>query len=148
MTEIFVDADACPVRNEVMRVAERHDLLVHMVMNGTLRLPESRLLHRVLVPEGLDAADDWIATRVGEGDIAITADILLASRCLQNGAVVLGPSGRSFDENNIGHAKAVRELKSMLRDRGEIRDHSPSFTRKDRSRFLQVLEQLVREVRQ
>ncbi len=127
MTKIYLDADACPVKAEVIRVAERHGLVVHMVSNGTIRPIASALIHRVLVPQGANAADDWIVARADEGDIAITADILLAARCLQNGAEALGPSGRRSDSNNIGHALALRGLKARLIDRGYIRGSTPSF---------------------
>ena len=143
---IFVDADACPVRTEVTKVADRHGLIVYMVANGTMRMPESPNLRRVLVGEGLDVADDWIAGRIGKGDIAVTADIQLAARCLEQAAAVIGPTGRIFDANNIGHALAMRELKTQLRDMGEIRDHGPSFTKRDRSRFLRSLEEAVRRI--
>lgn len=145
--EIYVDGDACPVKAEVVRVAERHGLAVHMVSNAYMRLPESAMVRRVVVSDGFDAADDWIAERVGTGDIVITADIPLASRCLERGADVLGPSGRPFDAHNIGNAVAMRELKSFLRDTGEIRDHAPAFTKQDRSRFLQKLEETVQAIR-
>ena len=147
MTEIFVDADACPVKREILRVAERHGLVVHMVANGTVYLPPSPGLRRVLVPDTPDAADDWIAERVSEGDVAVTADILLAERCLDKGAAVLGPSGRAFDRHNIGNAVAMRSLNAMLRDQGTIRGTAPGFGKRERSRFLQALEETVRGLR-
>lgn len=144
--EIYVDADACPVKDEVVRVAERHSAPVHIVSNSWMRLPNSPLVQRVVVAEGPDAADDWIADRIGNGDIVVTADIPLASRCLKAGARALGPSGKPFDDNNIGMAMAMRELMSDLRDTGEVRGNNPAFTRQDRSRFLQVLEQVIQEI--
>ena len=147
MTSIFVDADACPVKAEITKVADRHGLSVYMVANGAMRLPESPNLTRVLVGEGFDVADDWIAGRIGEGDIAVTAYIQLAARCLKQAAAVIGPTGRVFDTDNIGNALAMRELKSQLRDMGEIRDHGPAFSKRDRSRFLEVLEETVRGFR-
>lgn len=143
MLEIYVDGDACPVKEEVLRVAERHQLLVHLVSNRWLRGPENPLVRRVVVTDGFDAADDWIAEHAGSGDIVVTADIPLAARCLKNGASVLGPTGRPFSEANIGMALAMRELKSQLRDAGEIRDHGPSFSKRDRSAFLQALESII-----
>ena len=140
---IYVDADACPVKDEVMRVAGRHGIRVHYVSNAWMRLPDSPLVNRVVVSDGFDAADDWIADNIAPGDIAITADIPLAARCLSRGARVVGPSGRRFTEDGIGAALAMRDLKSHLRDSGEIRDHGPPFTKQDRSRFLQALEQAV-----
>lgn len=147
MLEIFVDADACPVKSEVLRVAERHGLTVHLVSNQWMRLGDSPRINRVVVPEGADAADDWIAAHIGSGDIAVTADILLADRCLKKGADVLGPTGKPFDQGNIGMAVATRELMSHLRDTGEIRDNAPAFSKQDRSRFLDALENTVQAIR-
>jgi len=143
VTEIYVDADACPVKDEVLRVAARHGLSVHMVSNQWMRLPESPLINRVIVSDGFDAADDWIAERTGAGDIAITSDIPLASRCLEAGAWVLGPGGKPFTTDNIGMALSMRDLNAHLRDTGEIRGGGPSFTKQDRSNFLQALETAV-----
>lgn len=140
MTEIYVDADACPVKDEVLRVATRHGLTVHIVGNTWLRMPASPLINSVVVPEGPDAADDWIAEHVGPGDIAITGDIPLAARCLGAGAQTMDHKGKPFNQDNIGMAVAMRDLKSHLRETGEIRDHGPSFTKQDRSNFLQALE--------
>jgi uncharacterized protein YaiI (UPF0178 family) len=140
---IYVDADACPVKDEVVRVAERHGLNVHFVSNTWMRLPESTLVERVLVPEGADAADDWIVEHIGPEDIAVTADIPLASRCLKRGAQVIGPTGKPFTESGIGMALAMRELSAHLRETGESKGYSASFTRRDRSRFLEVLEHAV-----
>lgn len=145
--EIYVDGDACPVKDEVLRVAERHGVTVHLVSNQWLRGPDSPLLRRVVVTEGLDAADDWIAGRVGPQDIVVTADIPLAARCLERGARVVGPTGRRFTESGIGMALAMRELTGFLRDSGEIRGGGPAFSRRDRSQFLQALEQAVQEIR-
>ncbi len=141
--EIYVDADACPVKGEVLRVAERHGLAVHMVSNGWLRMAEGPRVHRVVVPEGADAADDWIVAHIGPGDIAITADILLADRCLKKGARVLGPTGKPFTGENIGMAVAMRDLMADLRDSGEIKGGGPGFSKRDRSRFLEALENAV-----
>jgi len=147
MTAIYVDADACPVKDEVVRVAERHKLQVHFVSNAWMRLPESQLVSRVVVAEGPDAADDWIATRIGRGDVAVTADIPLASRCLKAGARVVGPTGKPFTSANIGTALAMRELQQHLRETGESKGYNASFTRADRSRFLQALEEAVQAIR-
>ncbi len=144
VTEIYVDADACPVKDEVLRVAARHGLAVHYVSNQWMRLPESPLVNRVVVDDGFDAADDWIAENAGPGDIAITADILLAARCLEAGAAALGHNGKPFTPENIGAAVAMRELKSHLRETGEISGAGPSFSKADRSNFLQALEAAVR----
>ncbi|MDH3231333.1 MAG: YaiI/YqxD family protein [Alphaproteobacteria bacterium] len=143
MTEIYVDADACPVKDEVLRVAARHGLQVHMVGNSWIRMAEGANVSRVVVPADPDAADDWIAERIGTGDIAITSDIPLAARCLEKGAAALGPAGKPFTADNIGMALSMRALKSQLRETGAIRDGGPTFTRQDRSRFLQALEHAV-----
>lgn len=147
MITIYVDADACPVKEEVVRVAERHGLPVRFVSNAWMRLPESTVVERVLVPEGADAADDWIAERIGPGDIAVTADIPLASRCLKAGARVIGPTGKPFTEAGIGMALAMRDLQRHLRETGESKGYNASFSRSDRSQFLQALEQAVQAIK-
>jgi len=147
MPEIYVDADACPVKEEVLRVAARHGLRTYMVSGQGMRLPESPLIRPVVVTEGPDAADDWIAEHIGQEDIAITSDIPLASRCLEAGAAVLGPGGKPFNADNIGMALSMRELKSHLRETGDIRGGGPAFTKQDRSRFLQALEAAVQAAR-
>ena len=147
MLDIFIDGDACPVKREVLRVAERHGLKVHLVSNSWLRLGDNPLLHQVVVDGGLDAADDWIAERISEGDIVVTSDIPLAARCLKKAALALNPSGRPFTEDNIGMALAMRDLKAQLRDLGEIKDRSPNFSKQDRSQFLSALEETIRAQR-
>jgi len=142
--EIYVDADACPVKDEVMRVAERHELPVHFVSNSFMRLPDDPLVNRVIVSAGPDEADNWIAERIGDTDLAVTGDIPLAARCLAQGAAVVGPTGKPFTEANIGNALAMRDLTAELRDSGAIAGYNPSFTREDRSRFLQAMETAVR----
>ncbi|NVJ97851.1 MAG: YaiI/YqxD family protein [Alphaproteobacteria bacterium] len=143
--EIYVDADACPVKEEVLKVAYRHDLVVHLVSNSWLRIPVGDKINKVVVSDGFDAADDWIAERAGAGDVCITGDIQLAARCLEGGALVLGHNGKPFTPDNIGMALAMRELKSQLRDMGEDRGFNASFTGKDRSRFLSALELAVQK---
>lgn len=145
--EIYVDGDACPVKAEALRVAERHGLVLNLVSNQWLRGPDSPLVRRVVVTEGFDAADDWIVEHARRGDIVITADIPLAARCLEKGAKVLGPTGKPFTESGIGMALAMRELMATLRDSGEIRGGGPAFGKQDRSRFLQALEQAIRDAR-
>ncbi|MGI9413698.1 MAG: YaiI/YqxD family protein [Hyphomicrobiales bacterium] len=147
MTEIYVDGDACPVKDEVMRVAERHGLTVHFVSNSGLRLYDSPLVNRVVVAEGPDAADDWIAENITGEDIAVTADIPLAARCLDHGAAAVGPTGKPFTKNSIGAALAMRDLNAHLRETGAIGGNAPSFTRRDRSQFLQALEQAVQDLK-
>jgi len=141
---IFVDADACPVKEEALRVAERHGLVLHFVSNSWMRLPEASLVRRVIVADGPDAADDWIAEHIGGHDIAVTADIPLASRCLKKGAQVIGPTGKPFTEAGIGMALAMRDLAAHLREIGESKGSNAAFTRQDRSRFLEALELAVR----
>jgi uncharacterized protein YaiI (UPF0178 family) len=147
MLEIYVDGDACPVKQEVLRVAGRHGLKVYMVGNTWLRGAEGPLVERVVVAEGADAADDWIAARIGPGDIAVTADIPLAARCLERGARALGPTGKPFTEAGIGMALALRDLKSHLRETGELTGGPPGFTKQDRSRFLSALEDTIQSLR-
>jgi len=142
-----VDADACPVKDEVARVAARHGLAVHMVSNAWMRLPEGDGVRRVVVGGDADAADDWIAERITPDDIAVTADIPLAGRCLKAGAAVLRPTGKPFSEDGIGSALAMRDLMGHLRDTGEITGGAPAFAKKDRSRFLEALERMIREVK-
>jgi len=144
---IFVDADACPVKNEIYRVAQRYGIAVVLVANSWMRVPHNKLFHLEVVPGGFDAADDWIAARAGNDAIVITADIPLAGRCLAQGARVLGPNGKPFTEENIGSALATRELLSALRDLGEIGGGPPPFSKRDRSLFLQQLDQMVHAVR-
>ena len=143
---IYVDADACPVKDEAKRVAERHGLILHFVSNSWMRLPESPLVRRVVVSEGPDAADDWIAERITDRDIAVTADIPLASRCLKQGAEVIGPTGKPFTASSIGMALAMRDLSAHLRETGESKGYNAAFTRADRSRFLEALEHAVQRV--
>jgi uncharacterized protein YaiI (UPF0178 family) len=143
---LYVDADACPVKDEVYRVAARYSMPVVLVANCPVRVPPGGLVS-VVVCSGFGAADDWIAGEVRPGDIAVTADIPLAARCVANGARVLDPKGRLFTENDIGSALAMRHLHQELRQRGEtIRGPAP-MTRKDRSRFLAMLDEAVNAVR-
>ncbi len=141
---LYVDADACPVKEEIYRVAQRCGLEVTLVANSWMRVPPRSWLRLEVVPGGLDAADDWIAEQIQAGDIVITADIPLASRCLEASASALGPTGRAFTEENIGQALATRELLSHLRESGEATGGPPPLTRKDRSRFLQALDEHIR----
>jgi uncharacterized protein YaiI (UPF0178 family) len=147
MLEIFVDADACPVKAEVERVADRHDLIVHIVTNGGIRPSVNPRVRHVIVSEGADAADNWIAEHIGALDIAITADIPLASRCLQKGALVIGPSGKKFTEETIGMALGMRDLHRHLREATGQQTYNPGFTKQDRSRFLGALENEVQAMK-
>lgn len=143
--EIYVDGDSCPVKQEVIKVAERHKLKVYLVANEWLRLGMHPLVEAVVVQEGADAADDWIADHVAQNDIVITNDIPLADRCLKVTAFVLGAKGKPFDRNNIGMAMAMRDLKSDLRDMGTIKEGGPAFSKQDRSNFLNALEVMVQK---
>jgi uncharacterized protein YaiI (UPF0178 family) len=144
---IYVDADACPVKAEIARVAERHGLNSTFVANAWLPIPRGKGLRMQVVTGAFDAADEWIASQVAAGDVVITADIPLASRCLKTGALVLGPSGRRFTDDNIGNSLATRELMADLRAYG-VGGGPPPFGPKDRSRFLEALELAVRQARQ
>jgi len=143
LPEIFVDADACPVKEEIERVATRHGVTVHIVSNGGIRPSRNPLVQTVIVPEGADAADDWIAERAGARDIVITADIPLAARALKKGAAVLGPTGKAFTEESIGLALGLRDLNKHLREASGRPTYNASFTKDDRSRFLSALENAV-----
>jgi uncharacterized protein len=145
--KIFIDADACPVKDEVYRVAERYELHVTLVSNTWMRIPPKDWLELMVVDKGPDEADDWIADEAAADDIVISADIPLASRCLKKGAHVLGPRGEPFTEDNIGAALATRNLLSGLRDSGEMIGGPPPFQRRDRSQFLQSLDQMIQGVR-
>ena len=144
---IYVDTDACPVKDEVARVALRHGLAVYFVANNFMRLPEGELFHRVMVAEGPDVADDWIAEHAGARNIVITGDIPLAARCVPKGAAVLNHNGKPFNANNIGMTLASRNLMAHLRETGAAQTYNPSFTPADRSRFLQALEQAVQNIK-
>ncbi|MGI6853026.1 YaiI/YqxD family protein [Mesorhizobium sp. 1B3] len=141
---IFVDADACPVKDEVMKVAERHGLLVTFVSNGGLRPSRDPMIRNVVVSKGADAADDWIVEATKPNDIVVTADIPLAARVVELGAHALGPTGRPFTPETIGMAVAMRDLKQHLRETGESKGYNAAFMREDRSRFLGALEQMAR----
>ena len=140
---ILVDADACPVKEEVYRVAWRHDVPVSVVSNSRIRLPDHPLIERVIVSGGFDAADDWIAGAADARAVVITADILLADRCLKAGAAVIGPTGKPFTANSIGAAIATRAIMADLRAGGDAIGGPPPFARADRSRFLQALNEAV-----
>jgi len=147
LLHIFVDADACPVKPEVYRVAGRHRLAVTLVANAWMRVPSEPSIKLEVVKDGFDAADDWIVEQVQTGDIVITADILLAGRCIRKGARAIGPSGKPFTEDNIGMAVAGRELMAELRITGEITGGPPPLTQRDRSRFLEQLDNLIQSIR-
>lgn len=144
---IYVDADACPVKDEIYKVAARHGLPVSIVAGGFIRIPNDPMIERIAAGSGPDAADDWIAERVDNACIVVTADIPLASRCVKTGATVLAPNGRPFSEDSIGMTLAMRNLMTDLRASGEVTGGPPSFSPRDRSAFLSSLDQAIRRLR-
>lgn len=147
MTEIYLDADACPVKEEAVRVAERHGITVHIVSNSGMRPTGHPLVKQVVVADGPDVADDWIAEHAGEGDIVVTGDIPLAARALAKGADAIGHDGRPFTKDSIGMALAMRDLMRELRETGQSKGGGPAFSKEDRSRFLRSLEDTVQAIR-
>ncbi len=145
--QIYVDSDACPVKEEAAKVAARHGLVIHYVSNSHMRLPYGDTVRRVVVAEGADAADDWIVAQAAAGDIVVTADIPLASRAIKKGAKVIAHTGKPFSEDSIGMALAMRNLMSELREAGDMRGSNPVFTPADRSRFLQGLENIIQAIK-
>jgi uncharacterized protein len=145
--KIYVDADACPVKDEAHKVAARHGLDVFYVSNSHMRLPAGGTVRRVVVAEGADAADDWIVEQVTAEDIVITADIPLASRSLKKQAQVLSHAGKPFTQDGIGMALAMRDLMSQLRESTGVQNHNPVFVPADRSRFLQALENAIQTLK-
>ena len=148
MISILIDADACPVKQEVYRVAERHALKgtalkVFVVSNSPIAVPRDEMIERVVVAAGMDEADNWIAERAQRGDIVITADVPLASRCVKAGATVIAPNGKPFSEDMIGAALATRNLMDSLRSSGEITGGPKPFAPRDRSAFLSALDQAM-----
>jgi len=147
-SRVFVDADACPVKDEIFRVAQRYGLKVLVVSNSTLRIPRNPLFEAVVVARGqFDGADDWIVEQITDRDIAVTADIPLAARCLEKGARALDAKGKVYSPDSIGDALASRELMTHLRAMGEMGGGPPPFTARDRSTFLQRLDDLIQALR-
>lgn len=142
-----MDADACPVKDEVYRVAGRYEVPVTVVSNQRMRVPDRDGIELVLVDDAFDAADDWIVEQAGSADVIISSDIPLASRCLEKGAQVLGPKGRDFTDENIGDALASRELSSQLREMGAMTGGPAPFQKRDRSRFLHRLDEIIQALR-
>jgi uncharacterized protein len=148
MISLYIDADACPVKNEVYRVAERHALKgiaikVFVVTNSPIAVPRDEMIERAVVGAGMDEADNWIAERAGQGSIVVTADVPLASRCVKTGAAVIAPNGRVFSEDSIGMTLATRNLMDSLRSSGEITSGPKPFAPRDRSSFLSALDQAI-----
>jgi uncharacterized protein YaiI (UPF0178 family) len=144
---IYVDADACPVKEEIYRVARRYGVKVYIVANAPIRVPKEELIDLIVVPGGFDVADDWIVERIGAGDIAVTTDIPLAGRCLSRGCRVLSPKGSEFTEDAIGDALATRALLEMLRQSGDFGGGPAPFAKSDRSRFLSKLDETIHAIR-
>ena len=145
MIKIYVDGDACPVKDETYVVGRRYGVPVAIVAHTPIRVPDGIALELILVERGLDAADDWIAEHAGEGDVVVTGDLPLAARCLDKGARVLGTSGRVFTEDSIGDLVGTRNLKEHLRGAGMISGGPPPMTARDRSRFLSKLDEIVQK---
>jgi uncharacterized protein YaiI (UPF0178 family) len=152
MITLLIDADACPVKQEIYRVAERHLLKgtaikVFVVSNAPIAVPRDEMIERVVVAAGMDEADNWIAGRAKRGDIVVTADVPLASRCVKAGASVIAPTGKPFTEDSIGAALATRNLMDSLRSAGEITGGPKPFAPRDRSAFLSALDQAIVRLR-
>lgn len=145
--KIYVDADSCPVKEEIIRVSSRHNLETFMVSNQYFTKNMGKNVRIILVAPGFDAADNWIEEHISENDIAITADILLADRCLKKNSLVINSNGVIFSSDNIGMKVALRELNAHLRDMGEISSYNSSFTKQDRSRFLETLENTIQKLK-
>lgn len=144
---IYIDADACPVKDETYRVAARHRIKVFLVANAYIAVPRDVEVERVIVPAGLDVADDWIAERVEEGDLVITADVPLAARVVAKGAEAIGPTGKPFTASSIGMQLATRNLMADLREAGEVTRGPRPFSPRDRSEFLQSLDRAIQRLK-
>ena len=147
MVKIYVDADACPVKNEIERIATRHNLTTYMVCNGGIRPSRNTLIKLVIVKKAFDAADNWIIDHIGKADICVTSDIPLAEHCLKKGALVITHNGKTFNEDNIGMALATREIMGQIRELGEGTSGQTPFSKADRSKFLDFMETTVRSAR-
>ena len=145
MVKIYVDADGCPVKNEVERIATRHQVETYLVCDGGIRPPLNPLIQLVVVNQGADAADDWIAEHIERADICVTGDIPLADRCLKEGAFTIRPNGDTYTNDSIGMALATREIMQGLRETGEMTGGPPPFSKSDRSKFLDRMEIIVQE---
>lgn len=145
--QIYIDADACPVKDEAAKVAARHNLIIHYVSNSHMRLPEGANVNRMVVMAGADVADDWIVEQVIPNDIVVTADIPLAARAHKKGARVISNSGKTFTEDSIHMALAMRNLMTDLRETTEMRGSNAAFTPRDRSQFLQAMETAIQLVK-
>lgn len=147
MLIIYIDADACPVKNETFRVAIRHNLQVYLVSNSRLNMVVDKNVHKIQVESDPDAADNWIEEHIGTSDIVVTADILLADRCLKKNAGALNPTGQIFNNDNIGIAKSMRDLRAHLRETGIASNYNATFSKQDRSHFLRTLEEMIQLIK-
>lgn len=147
MLNIYIDADACAVKNETYKVAARYKLKVYVVANQYINIPLDPNIEMKVVSGNFDAADDWIAEQIEAGDILVTSDLLLAGRCIKKGAKVLGPKGRELDEENIGESLAGRELASHLRDLGSTQTGPSPMSKKDKSKFLATMDQIIQKIK-
>lgn len=147
MLTIYIDADACPVKEAIFRIALRHNLQVYVVSNSRLNMAVDDNVHKVQVGSDPDAADNWICEHIKTGDIVITTDILLADRCLKKSAHAISPTGKVFTNDNIGAAKAMRELRAYLRETGVAPSYNAAFCKKKRSHFLQALEEMIQSIK-
>lgn len=147
MLNIYIDGDACPVKEEIFRVAMRHNLQVYLVSNSRLSIIVDKNIHKIQVSSDFDAVDNWIVERIEVGDIVVTVDILLADRCLKKGARAISPTGKIFNDSNIGAAKAMRELRAYLRETGVTESYNTTFSKRKRSSFLQGLEEMIQLIK-
>jgi uncharacterized protein YaiI (UPF0178 family) len=147
MLIIYVDGDACPAKEEIFKVAMRHNLQVYLVSNSRLSMTVDKNVQKIQVNSDPDAADNWISDHIKTGDIVITMDILLADRCLKAGARAISPMGKVFNDNNIGVTKAMRELRAYLRETGGAPSYNSTFSKQNRSRFLQALEEIIQSIK-
>ncbi|MGE5087066.1 MAG: YaiI/YqxD family protein [Bacillota bacterium] len=147
MLDIYIDADGCPVKDETYKVAERYQLKVFVVANKYLNVPQNSRIQMIVASSDFDAADDWIVENAQKGDIVITADILLAERCVKKNIRAIGSKGIEFTEDSIGSAVATRELMQNLRHMGEVRGGPAPMDKKDRSRFLGTLDQVIQQLK-
>lgn len=147
MLIIYIDADACPAKWEIFKIAKRHNLKVYLVSNSRLNIDVDENIYKIQVSSDLDAADNWIVEHIESGDIVVTMDILLADRCLKKGARAISPIGKVFNNNNIGAAKAMRELGAYLRETGVVPTYNPTFSKYNRSLFLQALEEMIQSIK-
>lgn len=146
LSYIYVDADSCPVKDEILKSSARHNIEVYWVSNRWTTQVMGTKVHKILVTSGADVADDWIVDHIKENDIVITSDILLAQRCLKLLAYVITPNGKSFTDENIGISVAMRDLNKHLREAGEINSYNKEMTKRDKSNFLQELEKIIQKI--